>query len=55
MEEALLENVAAEKVSLSKIASGPCIHHRSFTGHLSRHLNVYPPRYFTFTVQYSFV
>ena len=30
MEEASLENVAAEKVSLSKIASGPCIRHRSF-------------------------
>ena len=30
MEEASLENVAAEKVSLSKIASGLCIRHRSF-------------------------
>ena len=30
MEEASLENVAAEKVSLSKIASGPCVRHRSF-------------------------
>ena len=30
MEEALLENVAAEKVNLSKIASGPCVRHRSF-------------------------
>ena len=30
MEEASLENVASEKVSLSKIASGPCIRHRSF-------------------------
>ena len=28
--EALLENVAAERVSLSKIASGPCVPHRSF-------------------------
>ena len=30
MEEASLENVAAEKVSLSKIASGPCVRNRSF-------------------------
>ena len=30
MEEASLENVASEKVSLSKIASGPCVRHRSF-------------------------
>ena len=40
MEEASLENVAAEKVSLSKIASGPCVRHRSFHRHLSRHLKV---------------
>ena len=30
MEEALRQNVAAEKVNLSKIASGPCVRHRSF-------------------------
>ena len=28
MEEALRQNVAAEKVNLSKIASGPCVRHR---------------------------
>ena len=26
----MLESVAAERVSLSKIASGPCVPHRSF-------------------------
>ena len=44
--EALLGNVAAERVSLSKMSSGP---HRSFH-RAYRGIIMYPPRCFTFTM-----